>query len=237
MCVPGTWHLDFQSYSQLLLKTHEEEGRSQGPSPLRSAELGGLTTTLPGAVSLPPRPRPLSLQGRPVSDSKAATSMFTLKDEEGLTNSFGPNFLSSGSQGPVAFVRSLLRFEHLLGTFLAPGWELGSGGGEMTGSLGLGTPDTEVCAVRAPRHPSGSAPKSPLPGSLPGSHLGHTPCPLCVLRALHLLIALLIVMILWRPAVLPSLLRALEGWASTSSGLSWPSCPQGLALSRCSING
>lgn len=113
-----------------------------------------------------------------LSDSKAATSALTLKDEEGLTQSFGHNFLSSGSQGPVAFVRSLLRLEHVLGTFLAPGWELGSGGGKMTGSSGHGAHRHRGVCCQSSSSPSGLSPKVSSSGKPPRLSLG--PHPHCV---------------------------------------------------------
>lgn len=181
MCVPGTWHLDFQSYSQLLLKTLMEEGRSQGPSSLRSDEQGGLGT---GLGAYPPMvahnsPRScLSPNRAGLSDSKAATSTLALKGEEGLTQSFGHHFLSSGSQGPVAFVRSLLQPEYLLGTFLAPGWERGSGGGKMTGSSGHGAHRHRGVCCQSSSSPSGLSPKVSSSGKPPRLSLG--PHPHCV---------------------------------------------------------
>lgn len=84
----------------------------------------------------------------------------------------------------------------------------------------------------------GSAPKSPPPGSLPGSPWGHSPtvCSQSPPSPHSSSSCHDFTVTCGTRRVLPSLLRALEGWASASSGLSWPSCPQGLALSRCSIN-
>lgn len=88
-----------------------------------------------------------------------------LKNGEGLPEFLGSIVLSPGSQGPVAFVDSIV-----LGDTFVPGWVLGSRGQKM-GAHGAAHPGTPGCThwrrshcpLWSPSHPSGLTQPPTLP--------------------------------------------------------------------------
>lgn len=187
---PPSLHLafGFSKLIQLLLKTLKEEGRSQGLRPFRSAEQGGLATGLRGipsrggtqlsqdskaATSPPPPPTPGGLRG--AHHVLLAQFLITWESRPSDLCSFSPPTWTLAG--------------HLLGTRMGA-WQWGWEDDRKLRAWGT---QTWSCVLSELLLPCRAQPQSLLLREASQALLWATP-PLCVLRALRLLIALLLIM-------------------------------------------